>query len=237
MLVLFGRKFCRAFAFADHLRLHLACQFCVLRENGGREISFMQEQANKDTKRKKPFDRGEMPPVKVLERKLAHKGSVLDIYDDYVEVGGHKVHWDFIHHNGAAAVLPVRADGKILMVRQYRHALERFTLEIPAGKVDSPDEPKIDCARRELEEETGYRAGKLTHLLDINTTVAFCDEFIGIYLAEDLTKTAQHLDEDEQINVEAWALSDLLELIFTKQITDAKTAAAILAYAYQKRVS
>ena len=191
-------------------------------------------EAKEENLHKKPFDRGEKPPVKLLERNLAHKGKVLDIYDDYVEVNGHKTHWDFIHHNGAAAVLPVRDDGKILMVRQYRHALLRFTLEIPAGKVDSPDEPKIVCAKRELEEETGYRAGKLTHLLDLNTTVAFCDEFIGVYLATKLEKTHQHLDEDEEINVEAWALSDLLELIYSQQMTDSKTVAAILAYALQK---
>ena len=132
-------------------------------------------------------------------------------------------------------MLPVLPDGRLLMVRQYRHALSRYTLEIPAGKVDSPEEPRIDCARRELEEETGYRSEHLSLLLEINTTVAFCDEFIGIYLAEDLEKTQQHLDEDEDITVEAWELSDLLDLIFTQRMTDSKTVAAILAYAAKKK--
>ena len=71
--------------------------------------------------------------------------------------------------------------------------------------------------------------------MEINTTVAFCDEFIGIYLAEDLEKTQQHLDEDEDITVEAWELSDLLDLIFTQRMTDSKTVAAILAYAAKKK--
>ena len=170
-------------------------------------------------------------PVRLLERKLVRKGKVLDIYDDYVEVNGRKTHWDFIHHNGAAAVVPVLPDGRILMVRQYRHALSRFTLEIPAGKVDSPNEPKIDCARRELEEETGWRCDELKPLISVNTTVAFCDEFIEIFLAKNLQKTHQHLDADEDISVEPWELSDLLKLIFSKKMTDSKTVAAILAYA------
>lgn len=180
---------------------------------------------------KKTGQREEAAPVRLLERKLVHKGKVLDIYDDYVAVNGRRTHWDFIHHNGAAAVVPVLSDGRILMVRQYRHALSRFTLEIPAGKVDSPDEPKIDCARRELEEETGWRCEELKPLINVNTTVAFCDEFIEIFLAENLEKTQQHLDADEDISVEPWKLSDLLELIFSRKMTDAKTVAAILAYA------
>ena len=170
-------------------------------------------------------------PVKVLEHRLSYQGKILKIYDDLVEVNGRHTHWDLVHHNGAAAVLPVTDDGKILMVRQYRHALSRYTLEIPAGKLDSPDEPMIECARRELEEETGYRSDDLSLLLNINTTVAFCDEFIGVFLAKDLKKSHQHLDEDEDINVEAWELKDLLELIYTQKMMDSKTVAAILAYA------
>ena len=170
-------------------------------------------------------------PVKVLEHRLSYQGKILKIYDDLVEVNGRHTHWDLVHHNGAAAVLPVTDDGKILMVRQYRHALSRYTLAIPAGKLDSHDEPMIECARRELEEETGYRSDDLSLLLNINTTVAFCDEFIGVFLAKDLKKSHQHLDEDEDINVEAWELKDLLELIYTQKMTDSKTVAAILAYA------
>lgn len=166
-----------------------------------------------------------------LKRELRYEGTILKIYEDTVMANGHEAHWDFIHHDGAAAVLPVIDDGKILMVRQYRNALDRNTLEIPAGKLDAPDEPKIDCAYRELEEETGYRTDKLEYLMSVNTTVAFCDEAIDIFVARNLIPSHQHLDEDEVIDVEAWELKDLLELIYAGKMTDAKTVAAITAYA------
>ncbi|MCI8981323.1 MAG: NUDIX hydrolase [Hungatella sp.] len=166
-----------------------------------------------------------------LKRELRYEGTILKIYEDTVMANGHEAHWDFIHHDGAAAVLPVTDDGKILMVRQYRNALDRNTLEIPAGKLDAPDEPKIDCAYRELEEETGYRTDKLEYLMSVNTTVAFCDEAIDIFVARNLIPSHQHLDEDEVIDVEAWELKDLLELIYAGKMTDAKTVAAITAYA------
>lgn len=170
-------------------------------------------------------------PVKLIERKEAYKGRVITVYDDYVDVGGHKTHWDFIHHDGAAAVLPVTDDGKILMVRQFRHALGRYTLEIPAGKLDEPGEPFIQCAKRELEEETGYYTDDLEFLLFVNTTVAFLDEKIGIYLARNLKKGEVHWDEDEELGVEAWELDDLKELIYKGEMTDGKTVAALMTYA------
>ena len=111
------------------------------------------------------------------------------------------------------------------------NALDRYTLEIPAGKLDSPDEAKIDCAYRELEEETGYRCDHLEYLMSVNTTIAFCDEALDIFLARDLKKTHQHLDPDEEIEVEAWELSDLLKRIYAGELTDGKTVSAILAYA------
>lgn len=170
-------------------------------------------------------------PVKLVERKEAYKGKVITVYDDLVDVAGHRTHWDFIHHDGAAAVLPVLSDGRILMVRQYRHALGRYTLELPAGKLDRPGEPFIDCARRELEEETGFVAGNLEFLLYVNTTVAFLDEKIGIYLATDLKEGQVHWDEDEELGVEAWELEDLKKLIYSGEMTDGKTVAALMTYA------
>ena len=148
---------------------------------------------------------------------------------------GNTAVWDFIEHKGAAAVVPVTSDGKILMVRQYRNALERYTLEIPAGAVNYLGEPKEECAARELEEETGYRAGKLEWLMNVNTTVAFCNELIGIYVAQDLIPTSQHLDEDEFLNVEKHDLDELLAMVYDGRITDGKTAAALLAYRVKYR--
>ncbi len=144
--------------------------------------------------------------------------------------------WDFVSHRmGAACVLAVKPDGKILMVRQYRNALERETLEVPAGKRDSLDEDTSICAARELEEETGYQAGKLEKLLSLKSTVAFCDEMIDVYLATDLRKLGeQNLDESEDIDVEAWKLEDLMEMCYSGKIQDAKTVAAIMAYAARR---
>lgn len=178
------------------------------------------------------------PVIKRLDRQLKHTGNILKIYEDTMEVNGHIAHWDFIHHNGAAAVIPVMEDGKLLMVRQYRNALDHYTLEIPAGALDFPEEPKLDCAHRELEEETGYKTDKekMEYLISINTTVAFCDEAIDVFVARELEPSKQNLDEDEYIEVEAWSVEDLQQKIYKGEITDGKTIAAIMAYACKYRV-
>lgn len=169
--------------------------------------------------------------VKRVGRELIHKGAIIEVYKDQMEFSnGHTAEWDFIHHDGAAAVVPVLPDGRILMVRQYRNALERDTLEIPAGKLDAPGEPGLSCAARELEEETGYKSDKLEWLITIRTTIAFCDEKIEIYVARDLQKSRQHLDEDEFVDVKAYTLDELKHKIFTGEIEDSKTVASILAY-------
>ena len=95
-------------------------------------------------------------PVRLIKRTEKYKGHVITVYEDHVDVGGHDTYWDYIHHNGAAAVLPVTDDGELLLVRQYRHALGRYTLEIPAGKRDG-DEDFLVCAIRELKEEYDSR--------------------------------------------------------------------------------
>lgn len=139
-----------------------------------------------------------MEEIKRLNRELVYKGAIIDMYQDTVQIpNGNIAKWDFIGHKGAAAVVPVTEDGRILMVKQYRNALDRMTLEIPAGGRDGADEPFIACAARELEEETGYRSEDLEFLISIQTTVAFCNERIDVFVARNLKKTSQHLDEDE----------------------------------------
>ena len=170
--------------------------------------------------------------VKRIGRVLAYEGKVIKVYkDQMIFANGNTAEWDFIHHDGAAAVVPVMDDGKILMVTQYRNALERDTLEIPAGKLDAPGEPGIECASRELEEETGYRSEHLEWLITLRTTVAFCDEKIDIYVAKNLIPSHQHLDEDEFINVGAYTIAELRKKIYSGEIEDSKTVAALLAYA------
>lgn len=169
---------------------------------------------------------------KRLSRDLVCHGAIIDYYQDTVQVpNGNVVKWDFIGHKGAAAVVPVTDDGKILMVRQYRNALDRYTLEIPAGGLNGADEPTKQAAARELEEETGYASNDLELLISIRTTVAFCNEKIDIYVAQNLVKSEQNLDEDEFINVEACAVEDLMEKIYDCTIEDSKTICAIMAYA------
>ncbi|MBO5617523.1 MAG: NUDIX hydrolase [Pseudobutyrivibrio sp.] len=178
-----------------------------------------------------------MKKIERVKRELIHKGTILDMYEDTVRLpNGKEEKWDFVSHRmGAACVLAVRPDGKILMVRQYRNALDRFTLEVPAGKSDSLDEDTSICAARELEEETGYRAGKLEKLLALKSTVAFCNEFIDVYLATELEKIGeQHLDEAEDIDIEAYDLKELMDMCYSGTLQDAKTVAAIMAYAARK---
>ncbi|MBQ7066254.1 MAG: NUDIX hydrolase [Lachnospiraceae bacterium] len=170
---------------------------------------------------------------KRLDRTLKYEGSIINFYKDTVLVpNGNIVHWDFIGHKGAAAVVPVMDDGRILMVRQYRNALDRYTLEIPAGGLDSKDEPFIECSLRELEEETGYKTDKanMEFLISIRTTVAFCDEKIEVYVAKNLKPSVQHLDEDEFINVKPYTVEELCEKIYAGEIEDSKTISSIMAY-------
>ena len=154
--------------------------------------------------------------IKRIGRELVYQGAILRVYKDCVKVpDGSTADWDFIQHDGAAAVVPVMEDGRILMVRQYRNALDRETLEIPAGKLD---------------EETGYRSDHLEWLLTLRTTVAFCNEKIEIYVAKDLIPSHQHLDEGEYVDVKAYTMKELKEMIFSGKIEDSKTIAALLAY-------
>ena len=172
-----------------------------------------------------------MEKFKRLSRDLVAHGAVLDYYQDTIQVpNGNVAKWDFIKHNGAAAIVPVDEKGRLIMVKQYRNALDRDTIEIPAGGLLTPNEPTMDAAIRELAEETGYRAKSVELLLTIRTTVAFCNEKIDIYLARELTPGSQQLDEDEYVQVQAYTVEELTEKIYAGEIQDSKTVAAVLAY-------
>lgn len=174
-----------------------------------------------------------MEEFKRLKRELVAKGAIIDYYQDTMQIpNGNVAKWDLIDHKGAAAVVAVREDGKLLMVRQYRNALERETLEIPAGGLNGREEPTDQAAMRELQEETGYDTDHVELLTSIYTTVAFCNEKIDIYLAVGLKAPGdQHLDEDEFINVEAYSVEELKQMIYDCKIQDAKTICGILTYA------
>lgn len=169
--------------------------------------------------------------VKRIDRKLMYEGAILKVYKDCMQFeNGNTEEWDYVHHHGAAAVVPVLEDGRILMVTQYRNAVERQTLEIPAGKLDKIGENAKLCAIRELEEETGYRSEDFEWLMNLRTTLGFCNEKIEIYVARNLIPSKQNLDENEFVDVKPYTIGELKEKIYSGEIEDSKTIAAILAY-------
>ena len=134
---------------------------------------------------------------------------------------------DVVRHPGAVAIVALTDDGRICLVRQYRTALGRVTVEVPAGKLD-PGEDPLDCARRELLEETGMRAERMAFLTTIATSAGFADELIHIYMATGLTFDASSPDADEFINVDLVDLSELVDGVLDGKIEDAKTVVGAL---------
>jgi len=156
-------------------------------------------------------------------RREIYRGRVVNLGVETVTLpNGAAVELEVVRHQGAAAVVPLLEDDTVLLVRQYRHAAGGFIYEIPAGKLDPGEDPP-HCAARELEEEIGYRAGKLDHLLTFLTTPGFTDEIIHIYLATDLVPGIQSLEHDEVLEVVAMSLPEAIEHIQDGAITDGKT--------------
>lgn len=177
-----------------------------------------------------------MDKFEIIGKKLEHKGKIVDFYSMNVKVpNGNTAEWDLIEHKGAAAVVPVDDEGKILMVRQYRGAIDDIMLEIPAGGRDSVEEDFKICAARELEEETGYRSEDIRHLINVNTAAAYTSELTAVYYAENLIPSRQRLDENEVVNVERYSIEEIEKMIYSGEITDAKTIAGVLAYKNLKR--
>ena len=173
-----------------------------------------------------------MEEIKRIDRELVYKGSIIDFYKDTMAIpNGNVVKWDHIEHKGAAAVIPVLDDGRIVLVRQLRNSVEKYTWEIPAGGLNGKDEPTIVAAKRELQEETCFTTDEeLAWLISIHTTVAYCNEKIDIYVAHGLKEGLQHLDEDEFLDVKAFTVEEIKEMIYSGRMTDAKTISAIMSY-------
>lgn len=177
-----------------------------------------------------------MEKFKITDKKLEHHGRIIDFYSYYMEVpNGNRTVWDVVEHKGAAAIVPVDEDGKIILVRQYRGAIDDFLLEIPAGGRDSAEEDFAVCAARELEEEIGYRSEEIHHLLDYHSAAAYTSEKIAVFYTEKLIPSSQKLDENEFVQIERYSLPELTEMIFDGRITDGKTIAAIMAYQVLKK--
>ena len=135
-------------------------------------------------------------------------------------------------HIGASAVLPIDDRGNVLLVRQYRAPIDRVTMEIPAGKLDFKGEDRLEAAKRELREETGFTAGSWTHLTDTYTTPGFSSERISLYLARDLQAGESHPDEDEFLNLVRMPFRDALDMVMRGELPDAKSQIAICMAAH-----
>lgn len=158
-----------------------------------------------------------------------YNGKVVTLNIDTVTLpNGATVDLETIRHPGAAAVVPVKDDGTVVLIRQFRHAAGGFIYEIPAGKLH-PGEDPLHCASRELEEEVGYRASSFELLSSIFTAPGFADEVIHVYKATGLTKGRQQLDQDEVLDVIEMPLSEAMEKIEDGTIRDAKTIVGVQA--------
>ena len=164
----------------------------------------------------------------VVGEEVAFRGRIIDV--DRLQVvlpDGRAAERDVVRHPGAVAIVALTDDGRICLVRQYRTALGRVTVEIPAGKLD-PGEDPLDCAQRELQEETGMQAERIAFLTTIATGVGFCDELIHIYMATGLHFAESSPDADEFINVDLVELSELIDAVLDGKVEDAKTVVGAL---------
>ncbi len=134
---------------------------------------------------------------------------------------------EWIDHPGASAVVPILPDGRVVMVRQYRFPARRTFLEVPAGKLDGPDEDPAEAARRELEEETGWRAGRLEHLASLYSCIGYSNEVIHLYLCRDLRPGTQALAEGEHVDLVVMDFDEALAKAFSGELDDMKTVAAL----------
>jgi ADP-ribose pyrophosphatase len=147
--------------------------------------------------------------------------------EDVTLPNGSRTELSMVRHPGSIAVVPLFEDNTVLMERQYRHAVKSYLLEIPAGTME-PGEDPLTCARRELEEETGYIAENFELLLDLDILPSYTDERIYVYLARGLASSRQNLDEDEIIEIVTYPLQDALKMIDTGQIRDGLTILSLL---------
>jgi ADP-ribose pyrophosphatase len=177
---------------------------------------------------------------KLISSKLSYKGKVFSVFTDKVEEPGGFIHArDIIRHNGSVVILAVDesknpADPEIILIRQYRHAAGQFLIELPAGRVDA-NEATLAAAKREMIEETGYRAKRWTLLTKYFASPGFLGEWMQIYLARDLRQGAAAPEPDENIEILRLPLSEALALIAANKIHDGKTLIGLMLYDSARR--
>lgn len=167
--------------------------------------------------------------TKRIGRKEVYKGKIFTVVEDTIQFeDGKTAQWDLVMHNGAAAIVPLTEAGEVILVKQYRNAEDGSVLEIPAGKLEKGEDP-LECAKRELEEEIGYRSDHIQEVCKMYTAVGFSDEKLHLYVATNLQEGKQNLDEDEYIQIEKYPLQTAVQMIFTGEIKDSKTIVGLLA--------
>lgn len=164
---------------------------------------------------------------KTLESQRIYEGAIINLRRDKVTVQNGTSYREIVEHNGGAVLAALTAEGKLVMVRQFRKPAERVMLEVPAGKMDAGETP-MQAAVRELKEETGYTAGNVKHLLSFYPSVGYSQEQLHLYLCTDLTAGETCFDENEAIDIEEMEVELLFNMVQSGQIQDAKTVIAIL---------
>lgn len=171
---------------------------------------------------------------KTLSSRKIFSGHVISLKSDKVKIGKSRISTrEVVLHNGAVAILPVLKNDKLVLVKQFRYAVGKTTLEIPAGTLKKNENP-LFCAKRELKEETGYTSGKIRKILSFYTTPGFSNEILHIYLAEDLKAGKKELEWDENVKTEYVSLTKALKMIKCGLVRDGKTIIAILMYEMMK---
>jgi len=170
----------------------------------------------------------DMLSEKPVDSQLIYDGKIVHLYQDTVELpNGRQAKREVVRHVGAVAIVPIDATGKVILVRQFRHAAGRVLLEIPAGTLN-PNEDPTAAAMRELQEETGYKAENMRRIGGLFTAPGYTSEFIHLYLATNLSESPLDKDEDEFIELERMPLQNALNLIRTGQIADGKSISGLL---------
>lgn len=166
--------------------------------------------------------------VELINQETLYRGHAFNVRRDEVKLPNqHTVHLDIIEHVGAVTLLPVDADGRILFVRQYRHATGKELLELPAGTLDEGELPE-HCAAREIREETGFAAGKLTKLGEFFLAPGYSTEYMVVYLATDLNPSPLPGDQDEIITLQSIPIDQAYQLALNGELQDGKSLAALL---------
>ena len=164
---------------------------------------------------------------KTISSRLLHEGRHFSFLQDEVELpNGLRTHRDIVRHPGAVAIVPVLPDRRVVLVKQYRYAAGKPLLEIPAGTLEEGEDP-LDCARRELMEETGYEASEMTAILSCYMAPGYSNEIIHFFEARELRKVGMSPEEDENIEVELYEIGEITRMMENNTIEDAKTIIGI----------